>query len=79
MKSFVKRGLCLTLFFTLSVFLFQSCQKEEVIAPDITTSTISKAWKATPDADLVLFSKLLATSQKREEVRQFLDTWFKKD
>ena len=79
MKSFVMRGLCLTLFFTLSVILFQSCQKEEAITPEKVTPTSHHTWKATPDADLVLFSKLLATAQKREEVRQFLDTWFKKD
>lgn len=80
MKNFATRGVCLLFSFALlALFLFESCQKEEVQTHKDDISTISTNWKATPDDDLRLFSKLLAKSQKQEMVRNFLDSWFKKD
>lgn len=64
-----------------SFLLFlSSCVKDaENLTETNSTEGAVESWKATPDDDLILFAKALANSQKRPDIRSFLDDWFKKD
>lgn len=82
MKSFVTKLCCFALFCGISMFLLESCSKETLTSTQsqvpVNLENLNK-WQQTPDNDLVLLSKALASAQKRPEVIDFLDSWFKKD